>query len=58
MDDDNFLYVNDEFWRLAMIIVKHVDDVLLATTQAWIEWFVRRVEEKFGKAKRHCLPLM
>ena len=56
LHDDNFLYRCDSSWQVAMIIVVHVDDVLLAACKYWIEWYIHAVEGRFGKVKRHGLP--
>jgi len=38
------------------LIIVHVDDLLVIANTEFIRWVQRKVEERFGKLKRHTLP--
>ena len=58
LHDENFLFLNNvNTWELVGIIILHVDDALVFGSFYFIRWVEEQAEKKFGKLKRHTLPL-
>ena len=55
MFDDSFFMWSENF-QIAMLWTVHVDDIIVLAKKWLLDWALRKMEDRFGKIKRHALP--
>ena len=55
--DNNFLKLT-EGWKIVLIVLVHVDDLLVFATPDYMRWIHSTLEERFGTMKQLLPPLI